>query len=299
MATLFTFASSTIPGFDTLQALAANHQFAIESIDSVDALYGYRDRKGVVLLAGNPDKLAPEVGMIRSAAPLLSCLYVLESEQIKAVTEDMALLADMLVAPFESTEALARLTSALQQSELRYLIDESSHIDELTHLYNHPFFLKRLGQEMALARRHQSPVTCAILSVAQYDIFQDCYGFGFMARLLRETARVTQSHVRKEDIVARLGDNEIALLLPHSTEKGAATLARRIKTTLEALPFVPEDGETEHVSACIGIASFPTQDDEPLDPDTLIRYARHALHQARCSEDNTIQLFSQLKPMMP
>lgn len=299
MATLFTFASSNIPGFDTLQALAANHQFVIETLESPDQLYAYREHKGVVLLAGPIEKIAPEVGVVRSAAPLLSCLYILEKNQVDQMTEDMALLADMLVAPFAPNEALARLTSALQQSELRYLIDESSHIDELTHLYNHQFFLKRLGQEMALARRHQSPVTCAILSLAQYDIFQDCYGFSFMARLLRETARVTQSHVRKEDVVARLGDNEIALLLPHSTEKGAATLARRIKTTLEALPFIPEEGETEHVQACFGIASFPSEDSDSVEPDALIRYARHALHQARCSEDSTIQLFSQLKPTMP
>ncbi|MEZ4573401.1 MAG: diguanylate cyclase [Vampirovibrionales bacterium] len=94
--------------------------------------------------------------------------------------------------------------------------------------------------------------------------------------------------VREEDMVARLGDSEIGILLMHSPAEGAREMTKRLIRELESLSFYNGD-QVEHIHLCAGIASYPMVSDMNVNADGLIRYT-HAivLHQARLRDDEAV-----------
>ena len=128
-------------------------------------------------------------------------------------------------------------------------------------------------------------------------MYLDSYGYNFINALLRFLGDRVSGMVRHEDIVARIGDGEIAILLSRSTEKGAKVFTGRMVKGLNALVFKYGAYE-EEVLVCAGVAGFPLPEFSGADADTMVRYARHALHQAKTSEnpEEKVQLFSEIHP---
>jgi diguanylate cyclase (GGDEF)-like protein len=159
--------------------------------------------------------------------------------------------------------------------------------------------MQRLGEEISLSRRHLSPLCCVVVGINLYQVYLDSYGYNFINALLRFLADKIGGMIRHEDIVARLGDDEIALLLPRSSEKGAKIITDRLVQQLNEAIFKFGNYE-EEVSVCAGIAGYPLSDGSSADADVIIRYARHALHQARNTDhdDSGVQLFSEIKPAL-
>ncbi len=297
MPTIFAIFPGSIPDFPQIEAtLEKDYQFVL--LDKVEALSKHKDEKGVVLLGGEPIRVAPMVGMLQSIAPRLGPVVVLDSKYQDQITSEITSLVDFLVLPLNPLEVRSRINRACHISELRHLVETTAMRDEVTELYHQQYFVKRLGEEISMAKRHLSPVTCAIISISYYDVYLDSYGYDFIVNMLHQLANISTDHVRQEDIVARLGNSEIGFLMPLSTEKGAVSMTKRLMDKIEAIPFYMGD-QVEHLYLNAGIAGFPTSDpDEDVDADTLVRYARHALHTSRCSENNKIQLFSDLKPQL-
>nr|MBX2860647.1 GGDEF domain-containing protein [Vampirovibrio sp.] len=205
---------------------------------------------------------------------------------------------DFLLPPLTRFEVLSRVSTALRHSETLSSLESSTQTDEVTQLYNRTYFLKRLAGEIALSKRHESPVCCVVLGINYYQVFLDSYGYEFINGLLKHLAVIIKSHIRQEDMVARVGDEELALLLPRSSEKGAQVMTERIIRSVLELPFEFEE-QTEEITLHAGIAGYPMieeSDTQEADADALIRYARHALHNAKSSESRTIQCFGEIKP---
>ncbi len=297
MAKIFALFPGNIPGLETIQAVAQDNDHELILTDKLEKLPQVSHEPGVVLVGGQPKKLGAMISMIRSKAPRLSCLIAIAPEQLNQLPSDIIQQSDILLTSATSLEVQARLNAAQHISELRHLIESSAQIDEMTSLYNQPYFMKRLGEEIALSKRHLSPLTCIILEVSYYEVYLDSYGFSFVANLMRQVAEVVQANVRQEDIVARLGNQEIGFLLPRSSEKGAVPLLKRILSQVEELPIYMGD-QVEHLHLNAGVAGYPLNDVEDMDSDSLVRYTRHALHHAKCMTERNIQLFSDIRPVL-
>lgn len=296
MSSIYAIQSNSIPDFEILQS-ALSSLYEVKSLDSVEALGEFKAEKGVVLLGGAPSQMNVLTGMVRSIAPKLACIGVVESALLGKLSGETFSLMDILSVPAEAIEIQTRVNTAMHITELRQVIEASAQLDEVTELYNSHYFIKRLGEEMALSKRHLSPVTCMILSIAFYDIYLDSYGHQFVYDIIERIAKVVKQHIRQEDLAARLSGNEVGLLLPHSSEKGALCLAERLAVQIEKLS-VKAGSEEEQLEVKIGIAGFPNPSELEMDPDSLVRYGRHALHTARCSETRKIQLFSEMRPFV-
>ena len=94
--------------------------------------------------------------------------------------------------------------------------DARSARDPLTGLANHRGFQERLSQEVTRARRHGRPLSLALIDIDRFRRVNEQHGHQIGDRVLQEIARQLQDSARDTDLVARVGGEEIAWLMPET-----------------------------------------------------------------------------------
>lgn len=149
--------------------------------------------------------------------------------------------------------------------------------DELTRLHNRRAFFEFGGLLLSQARRHQSPMALIMMDLDFFKQVNDTYGHDAGDEVLRQVAAVLQERVRESDIVARMGGEEFALLLPETGAQKARELAERVLDLLKALT-VAHQGHTIQPSASFGITVLSVNDHRLED---LLNRADRALYNAK------------------
>jgi diguanylate cyclase (GGDEF)-like protein len=126
--------------------------------------------------------------------------------------------------------------------------------DPLTGLYNRRYMDQRLDQEVTFARRHGSCVSLLLLDLDHFKAVNDGYGHPVGDRLLLELGSYIRGCVRTEDVVSRHGGEEFSLILREIDLPGALVLAERLRSGIEAFPFV-HGGNRIPVTISIGVAT--------------------------------------------
>jgi diguanylate cyclase (GGDEF)-like protein len=145
--------------------------------------------------------------------------------------------------------------------------------DQLTGLMNHRAFHERLREEAAVARRHGTPLALAVFDIDRFKQINDTLGHVGGDAVLAETARRMQSAARAGEIVARIGGDELALLMPGADGDDAHAAAERIRRAVAATPFADAGALTLSAGVCdLGQASAPEE---------LLRLADGALYWAK------------------
>ncbi|MFP4370790.1 MAG: diguanylate cyclase [Halanaerobium sp.] len=109
-----------------------------------------------------------------------------------------------------------------QEKEIEYL----SYKDKLTGLYNRRFFEEEMER---LDTERQLPLSIIMSDVNGLKIINDSYGHKKGDELLKKTAQILENSIREEDILARQGGDEFAVLLPRTDKKEAEKILKRIK----------------------------------------------------------------------
>jgi diguanylate cyclase (GGDEF)-like protein len=157
-------------------------------------------------------------------------------------------------------------------------------LDALTELYNRRHFQELLEKELARAGRHARPLALAILDVDHFKRINDEHGHIAGDGVLRQIATIVREHVRGEDIAARIGGEEFAVLLPEAGLPAAEAFAERLRAAIEAAAFAP-GGAPRRVTISIGIALLaPTR----ASRSELMRAADAALYEAKESGRNRV-----------
>ncbi|HEY1959959.1 MAG TPA: GGDEF domain-containing protein [Polyangiaceae bacterium] len=128
--------------------------------------------------------------------------------------------------------------------------------DDLTKAFNKKYFLDRLEQEVAFARRHGSSLSLLMFDVDLFKRINDTFGHVAGDQVLARLAQVTQSTVRAEDVFGRYGGEEFAVLCRGIALGDAATMAERLRATVAGTQFVYEAGLIP-VTISIGVAAYP------------------------------------------
>lgn len=191
------------------------------------------------------------------------------------------------------------LGGAMRQAQLLATLSESAQRDEVSNLFSRPYFMTRITGELSLAKRHQAELSLVVLGLDCYQLYLDSYGYRFVNAMLRFLGEQIIGMIRHEDVMARIGDDEIGILLPRSTEIGAKTLATRMVQALNSLVF-SYGGHTEEMLVSAGVVAYPVANANCPDADTLLRYGRHALYQSKADEDEACRvcLFSEIVPTL-
>ncbi|HKJ71344.1 MAG TPA: diguanylate cyclase [Gammaproteobacteria bacterium] len=156
-------------------------------------------------------------------------------------------------------------------------LEALSHRDPLTGVANRRHFFQRADEEIARARRFGHDLACIMFDVDCFKRINDRWGHAAGDQVLQDLCAAVEEVLRREDLLARLGGEEFAVLVPETGLEGAATLAERIRRHLaeRALP-AGEEGVRYSVSA--GVAALVPGEDTA---EPVLRRADRALYAAK------------------
>ncbi|WP_036135511.1 GGDEF domain-containing protein [Luteimonas mephitis] len=158
--------------------------------------------------------------------------------------------------------------------------------DPLTDLCNRRHFIEQMEREIARALRHQRPLTICIIDVDLFKPVNDRYGHISGDEVLRQIADLVHHHARNDDIAARIGGEEFAVLLPECDAGAAYSFAERLRSAVAAATFSP-GGEPQRITVSIGIADLsPVRDNRVR----LMTAADAALYRAKKEGRNRVCL---------
>jgi diguanylate cyclase (GGDEF)-like protein len=176
-----------------------------------------------------------------------------------------------LVEQFADVAAIA-LHNAHNVAELQTL----ANTDDLTGLANRRRFYQELARTNADALRHHTPLALVLLDLDNFKAINDQHGHCEGDNILRAVGASIQARIRAGDLAARVGGDEFAILLPHTTEDEAATLAADLTDALRSIPTSPQ------LDASRGIASGPAADVQDVigHADTRLYNNKHSRQRA-------------------
>lgn len=162
-------------------------------------------------------------------------------------------------------------------------LSKLSVTDPLTQVNNRRYFDEVFDAELKRSERTQRPVTLILVDVDHFKQFNDSYGHLAGDDCLKMVAKALQRAVTREnDLVARFGGEEFAIVLPEVDESQAYTVAENIRRAIESIAFVCK-GEKVPISASLGVVSVGgAKQSEPRQTvSSIISAADEALYEAK------------------
>ncbi|HYV97131.1 MAG TPA: sensor domain-containing diguanylate cyclase [Gemmatimonadaceae bacterium] len=174
-----------------------------------------------------------------------------------------------------------RLASAWKLEE----VTKRALVDGLTGLTNRDGFELEMKEALGEQMRFGWETSLVIVDVDHFKTVNDTHGHEVGDMVLRAVAQTLEDGVRTTDVCARVGGEEMALILKDTGVDGARELAERLRVAVEALR-VPFGGQEISVTASFGVATYPTSVGEWA---ALYRMADRSLYDAKAAGRNTVR----------
>lgn len=150
-------------------------------------------------------------------------------------------------------------------------------IDFLTGVYNRRHFQALAQAELARCQRYMRPLSVLMIDIDHFKAVNDRLGHAAGDRVLQNVCSTCLSEKRDSDVIARVGGEEFAIMLPETTETAAAQFAERLSRQVGmAKPTI--FGEQVRVTISIGVASVSAA---TSGIDALLQEADRALYEAK------------------
>jgi diguanylate cyclase (GGDEF)-like protein len=146
----------------------------------------------------------------------------------------IALAATLAVAMCAGAVSLVQRRRARRQALRLEAVRAEALTDLLTGVLNRRGFLDAAERELARARRHQRPFALAFVDLRGLKAINDSEGHQAGDELIRQTARLLQESSRADDVVGRIGGDELGLLLAEHSAPEAEAAADRIVARVAA-----------------------------------------------------------------
>ena len=161
-----------------------------------------------------------------------------------------------------------------------------AHHDHLTGLPNRRFFSDQLARALRQAQEEERNLAVLFIDLDRFKNINDALGHDVGDEVLKIVSRRMSQCVRDQDILARFGGDEFAVLLPRIGHvKEAKEVAERILETIqEGINF---DGYEFYLTSSIGIAVYPVSGESPM---ALLRNADTAMFSAKRHGKNQSQV---------
>ena len=173
---------------------------------------------------------------------------------------------------------------ALDNAQVRAVLELQAQTDSLTGLYNHRYFHDRLRAELNRASRAHDSIAVLMLDIDDFKRVNDVYGHGAGDLVLLELGNLLQATVRTSDVVCRVGGEEFGIIMASCGAADAMGLAGRITETLAETEIEPAG----RLQLSIGIAQSPQH---AMNPRELVACAEVAMMTAKARGKGEAVLF--------
>lgn len=182
-----------------------------------------------------------------------------------------------------------QIAIALKNDVLTRQLKELEVRDSLTGLYNEVFIHSRLQEEIKRAIIYRRPCAFALLNIDNFKRYSDKFGTQDSESVLKQVASLISGSVTEIDRVARVGDNEFAVLLPEKNKRQAQDKAENIRKKIES-SFSKERSAEARITVSAGISENPL---DGVTAEELATKAKDALNFAKREGKNRIGILSQ------
>src|SRR5207237_959208 len=150
------------------------------------------------------------------------------------------------------------VAAQIEVAELHERLKRDATTDALTGIHNYRYFYDRLEEEVARAERHQSPLAVAFFDIDELKKVNDTYGHLAGNEVLRVLGQTITERVRTEDVPARYGGDEFAIVMPDTPREEAEEVVIRLMESLDGTDGkLPGGGAIKLPARSWGVASDP------------------------------------------
>lgn len=224
----------------------------------------------------------------------LSVLLIGEAEERPRVLRGLEIGAhDFILRPVDRNELLARVRTQVRRKRFTVRLRDSLQssmemavLDQLTGLHNRRFMDARLASMFDESVMRARTLSLLVLDVDHFKVVNDSWGHDAGDEVLREFADRVRACTRGIDVVARMGGEEVVVVLPDTADMAAQAVAERIRERVESEPFAIQGGVRRiPVTVSIGVASRRAGDQSAAD---IMKRADDALYQAKAAGRNRV-----------
>jgi diguanylate cyclase (GGDEF)-like protein len=184
----------------------------------------------------------------------------------------------------------------MAMDRLRNEVADLALMDDLTGVGNRRQLLQRLTEECARSDRSNQPFALLVVDLDNFKTINDTHGHAAGDACLQHFTLMAQTRLRAGDLLARTGGDEFCIMLPASTLREGAMIARRIIEVCrqDAAGCV---GNEVPVSVSIGVAQWTRE--IGTFPDRLTAAADHALYVAKKEGRDRYAVYEPAPPLAP
>jgi diguanylate cyclase (GGDEF)-like protein len=177
---------------------------------------------------------------------------------------------------------IAARTQELEK--IKEYAETQARTDSLTNLPNRRAFFEFGHLEIEGFKRYGHDLTLIMLDIDHFKGINDAYGHAIGDEVLKNIASLLQETTRSSDLAARVGGEEFAILLSHTTIKDGENIAEKLRERMQALTIKINNFEITF-TASFGVVQY-TQDGQTV--DALLAHADKALYQAKKGGRNRV-----------
>ncbi len=233
-----------------------------------------------------------------SADPRLRALpVIMVTGADDAATRERALATgttDFVTKPLDPIQLRARIRTHARldrtQRELAATaeaLETQGAVDPITGLSNRRHLLEHGAQELSFARRHYRPLALIVFAVDGFGALRERHGAAASRALLEWTAGILRRRMRTEDTVARIAEDEFAVLAPATNRLQAAILCKRLQVALRDPPFRGPEGPMP-VTVSLALANPGREHTESF--ELHLEWARRQVAAARAAGGDRLLL---------
>jgi diguanylate cyclase (GGDEF)-like protein len=163
-------------------------------------------------------------------------------------------------------------------------LERLATMDGMTGIYNRRHFLILADREWDRSRRYDRPLSFLLIDIDFFKSINDGFGHEAGDRTIVHLAKIARNCKRDSDVLARIGGEEFALLLPETDLTQAQTLAERLRSEVVANPL---HAGLDRIAATVSIG-VATASEKIIGISELMNAADHALYDAKRAGRNRV-----------